>query len=186
MKFQIQTVSSFLLLVLSSSWTTTQAFTTTTQHHQLHQQQLPQASAFLSSTQRQRTKYKQYDTTTTSPNTKLQMGVLEDFLAGTDKETRKKENDIYLQTLQKRVLAINDLEPTIEDLSDDELIAKTSEFRKRLVDKGEDINGPILEEAFAVVREAAWYVMLCCCYDVVVVLCCVVLCCRCRRCYVYV
>jgi preprotein translocase subunit SecA len=102
------------------------------------------------------------------------MGVLEDFLAGTDKETRKKENDIYLQTLQKRVLAINDLEPTIEDLSDDELIAKTSEFRKRLVDKGEDINGPILEEAFAVVREAAWYVMLCCCYDVV--LCCVMLC----------
>lgn len=176
MKFQIQTVSSFLLLVLSSSWTTTQAFTTTTQHHQLHQQhqhhqqQLPQASAFLSSTQRQRTKYKQYDTTTTttttSPNTKLQMGVLEDFLAGTDKETRKKENDIYLQTLQKRVLAINDLEPTIEDLSDDELIAKTSEFRKRLVDKGEDINGPILEEAFAVVREAAWRVLELRHYDV--------------------
>jgi preprotein translocase subunit SecA len=29
------------------------------------------------------------------------------------------------------------------------------EFRERLK-KGEDINGKILEEAFAVVREAAW------------------------------
>ncbi len=87
------------------------------------------------------------------------MGVLEDFLAGTDKETRKKENELYLQELNKRVSRINDLEPTIEDLDDDELIAKTEEFRKRLAD-GEDINGPILEEAFAVVREAAWYVYL--------------------------
>ena len=47
------------------------------------------------------------------------------------------------------------MEPTIEDLGDDELLAKTEEFRKRLAG-GEDINGPILEEAFAVVREAAW------------------------------
>jgi preprotein translocase subunit SecA len=50
---------------------------------------------------------------------------------------------------------INALESTIEELGDDELRRKTEEFRVRLV-KGEDINGPLLEEAFAVVREAAW------------------------------
>ncbi len=40
-------------------------------------------------------------------------------------------------------------------MGDDELQAKTTEFKERLA-KGEDINGPLLEEAFAVVREAAW------------------------------
>lgn len=89
--------------------------------------------------------------------TQLSMGVIEDFLAGTDKETRKKENESYLQALNQRVERINALETNIEDLGDEELVAKTAEFRKRLAD-GEDINGPILEEAFAVVREAAWYV----------------------------
>jgi preprotein translocase subunit SecA len=54
-----------------------------------------------------------------------------------------------------RVERINAMEPTVEDLGDDELQAKTTEFRERLRN-GEDINGPILEEAFAVVREAAW------------------------------
>lgn len=87
------------------------------------------------------------------------MGVVEDFMAGTDRETRKKENESYLADLNKRVDRINALEPTIEDLGDDELVAKTAEFRRRLVEEGEDINGPILEEAFAVVREAAWYVI---------------------------
>ena len=38
---------------------------------------------------------------------------------------------------------------------DDELAAKTTEFRERLA-KGEELNGGILTEAFAVVREAAW------------------------------
>lgn len=85
------------------------------------------------------------------------MGVMEDFMAGTDKQTRKKENESYLVELNKRVERINALEASIEDLGDDELVAKTAEFRKRLVEDGEDINGPILEEAFAVVREAAWY-----------------------------
>ncbi len=76
-------------------------------------------------------------------------------MAGTDAETRKKENDKYIETLNKRVEKINALEASIEDLGDDELLAKSAEFRQRLKD-GEDINGPILEEAFAVVREAAW------------------------------
>ena len=85
----------------------------------------------------------------------LQMGVVEDFLAGTDNEKRKEKNEKYLATLTQRVERINALESKIEDLGDDELLAKTQEFKKRLKD-GEDINGKILEEAFAVVREAAW------------------------------
>jgi len=91
-------------------------------------------------------------------NSKLMMGIMEDFLAGTDNENRRKNNENYLAGLDKRVKAINDLEPEIEDLGDDELMAKTDEFRKR-IQGGEDINGPIVEEAFAVVREAAWRVL---------------------------
>lgn len=87
--------------------------------------------------------------------TALSMGVMEDFISGTDGKARKAANDKYLSELQKRVDRINSLEPTIEDLGDDELVAKTQEFKERLKN-GEDINGPLLEEAFAVVREAAW------------------------------
>jgi hypothetical protein len=93
--------------------------------------------------------------TASPPTTTLRMGVMEDFITGTDEKTRKRENDEYLAKLQKRVDKINALEPEIEDLGDEELQAKTKEFKERLA-KGEDINGPILEEAFAVVREAAW------------------------------
>lgn len=89
--------------------------------------------------------------------TRLAM-VIDQFVAGRDGATRKKETDKYLEGVQKRVNRINELEATIEDLDDDELQAKTKEFKERLA-KGEDINGPILEEAFAVVREAAWYVL---------------------------
>jgi len=85
------------------------------------------------------------------------MGIMEDFLSGADKSTREADNKKYLETLQKRVEAINALESDIEELGDDELQAKTAEFRARL-QKGEDLNGPLLEEAFAVVREAAWCV----------------------------
>lgn len=86
------------------------------------------------------------------------MGFMEEFMTGRDDETRRAANEQYLATLQKRVDRINDLEPTIEELGDEDMIAKTAEFRKRLA-SGEDINGPILEEAFAVVREAAWRVI---------------------------
>jgi len=48
---------------------------------------------------------------------------------------------------------INNLEPTISKLSDEELKAKTEEFKKRL-EKGEKTDD-LLPEAFAVVREAA-------------------------------
>ena len=66
------------------------------------------------------------------------MGVLEDFVQSTDEKTRKAENEKYLAELQKRVDRINELETSIEDLGDDELQAKTEEFKARLK-KGEDI-----------------------------------------------
>eukprot|EP00979_Chaetoceros_neogracilis_P009871 scaffold2269_cov218-Chaetoceros_neogracile.AAC.15 len=97
--------------------------------------------------------------------TSLQMGVMEDFLAGTDNEKRKVENEKYVATLGQRVEKINALEASIEDLGDDEILAKTQELRQRLKD-GEDINGAILEEAFAVVRETAWRVLEMRHYDV--------------------
>ena len=92
-------------------------------------------------------------TTTTA----RRMGMFEDFLSGRDTETRSVANAAYLQTLAARVDKINALEGTVEDLGDDELTAKTAEFQTRLR-QGEDLNGPLLEEAFAVVREAAWCV----------------------------
>jgi hypothetical protein len=89
-----------------------------------------------------------------SGKTRLSM-VVDQFIASRDAATRKEDTDKYLEGVQKRVDRINELEATIEDLGDDELQAKTKEFKERLA-KGEDVSGPILEEAFAVVREAAW------------------------------
>eukprot|EP00579_Thalassiosira_antarctica_P005773 CAMPEP_0201889224 /NCGR_PEP_ID=MMETSP0902-20130614/29459_1 /ASSEMBLY_ACC=CAM_ASM_000551 /TAXON_ID=420261 /ORGANISM="Thalassiosira antarctica, Strain CCMP982" /LENGTH=1012 /DNA_ID=CAMNT_0048419727 /DNA_START=53 /DNA_END=3091 /DNA_ORIENTATION=+ len=88
----------------------------------------------------------------------LSMGFMEEFMTGRDDETRRAANDAYLATLQSRIPAINDLESTVEEYGDEDMLAKTAEFRTRLAG-GEDINGPILEEAFAVVREAAWRVI---------------------------
>ena len=42
------------------------------------------------------------------------------------------------------------MQDSIEKLSDDELREKTNELKQRLQVKKEDLNGPILEEAFAV------------------------------------
>eukprot|EP00804_Cyclotella_cryptica_P005224 CCRYP_018887-RC/>CCRYP_018887-RC protein AED:0.40 eAED:0.40 QI:0/0.5/0.33/1/0.5/0.33/3/383/352 len=86
------------------------------------------------------------------------MGFMEEFVANRDAEQLMKSNAAYLSTLQTRVENINGLEATIEELSDDELAAKTVEFRSRIAN-GEDVNGKLLEEAFAVVREAAWRVL---------------------------
>jgi hypothetical protein len=90
-----------------------------------------------------------------SSTTKLSMNLVNEFVTANDAKLRSKGNEQYLAELQKRVDKINNLELTIEELGDEELQAKTKEFQQRLAD-GEDINGPILEEAFAVVREAAW------------------------------
>ncbi|KAL3780693.1 hypothetical protein HJC23_003518 [Cyclotella cryptica] len=91
-------------------------------------------------------------------STSLAMGFMEEFVANRDAEQLMKSNAAYLSTLQTRVENINGLEATIEELSDDELAAKTVEFRSRIAN-GEDVNGKLLEEAFAVVREAAWRVL---------------------------
>jgi hypothetical protein len=85
----------------------------------------------------------------------LSMGMMEEFVTGRDDATRKEGNDKYLAEVETRVKRINALEPQIEELGDNELQAKTQEFRARLK-SGEDLNGPLLEEAFAVVRESAW------------------------------
>ena len=62
-------------------------------------------------------------------------------------------NDRYVKRQYKIVEKINSLEPDISKLSDDELKAKTDEFRSR-IKQGETLD-EILPEAFAVVREAA-------------------------------
>jgi preprotein translocase subunit SecA len=56
-----------------------------------------------------------------------------------------------MKGMQSRVKAITALEPEIEKLTDEELRAKTDEFRARL-DDGAELDD-ILDEAFAVVRE---------------------------------
>ncbi len=62
-------------------------------------------------------------------------------------------NDRTLRRLRKIVKQINNYEPQFEALSDEELKAKTVEFRERL-DKGENLDH-LLPEAFATVREAS-------------------------------
>jgi len=62
-------------------------------------------------------------------------------------------NDRLLKQMRKEVVKINALEPVIEALSDEELKAKTAEFKERLA-KGEVLNS-LIPEAFAVVREAS-------------------------------
>ncbi|CAM3517128.1 preprotein translocase subunit SecA [Vibrio aerogenes CECT 7868] len=62
-------------------------------------------------------------------------------------------NDRTLRRLRKIVKQINNYEPAYEALSDEELKAKTAEFRERL-SQGETLD-QLLPEAFATVREAS-------------------------------
>ncbi|MDN6631604.1 MAG: preprotein translocase subunit SecA [Enterobacterales bacterium] len=62
-------------------------------------------------------------------------------------------NDRTLRRMRKAVALINQMEPEMEKLSDDELKAKTNEFRERLA-KGATVES-LLPEAFATVREAS-------------------------------
>ena len=62
-------------------------------------------------------------------------------------------NDRFIKRQYKTIQKINELEPSIAALSDEELKAKTEEFRKR-IKEGETLD-ELLPEAFAVVREAA-------------------------------
>jgi preprotein translocase subunit SecA len=62
-------------------------------------------------------------------------------------------NDRYIKKKHKIAQKISSLEPAFEKLSDDELKAKTEEFKQRLK-TGETVDN-LLPESFAVVREAA-------------------------------
>ncbi|MGI8638398.1 MAG: preprotein translocase subunit SecA [Pyrinomonadaceae bacterium] len=77
-------------------------------------------------------------------------------------------SDLFLKKIKPIVAQINDLEPSMQKLSDDELKAKTVEFKERIDNaldgitdketrrkKEQDILNEILPEAFAVVREAS-------------------------------
>jgi preprotein translocase subunit SecA len=61
-------------------------------------------------------------------------------------------NDRLLKQYRQSVNAINQLETSVEKLTDDELRGKTEEFKQRAA-KGESLDA-LLPEAFAVVREA--------------------------------
>jgi preprotein translocase subunit SecA len=78
-------------------------------------------------------------------------------------------NERIIKRLMPVVATINDLEPATKQLTDEELRAKTVEFRERIAAKLEGITDEeaiktaerealdeILPEAFAVVREAGW------------------------------
>ena len=78
-------------------------------------------------------------------------------------------NDRLLKQLRPIVIEISAMEPEIKKLSDEELKAKTAEFKARIaarlegitdadeIKKAEkDVLDEILPEAFAVVREAGW------------------------------
>jgi len=62
-------------------------------------------------------------------------------------------NERLLKEFRRTVAKINALEPTFEPLSDEQLRAKTEEFKQRVA-KGESLDA-ILPEAFAVVREGS-------------------------------
>jgi preprotein translocase subunit SecA len=64
----------------------------------------------------------------------------------------KHERDV--KRMRPRVAAINALEPELQSLDDAALRAKTEDFQRRLADERADVD-ELLEEAFAVCREAA-------------------------------
>ncbi|MDY0389374.1 preprotein translocase subunit SecA [Desulfobulbus oligotrophicus] len=63
------------------------------------------------------------------------------------------KNDRMIKQYRRIVKTINELEATVEPLTDTELAAKTTEFKER-ISQGETLE-QLLPEAFAVVREAA-------------------------------
>jgi len=62
-------------------------------------------------------------------------------------------NEKVLRKMQPTVAKINELEPEYEKLSDEQLKAKTEEFKTR-IQNGETLD-ELLPEAFTAVREAA-------------------------------
>jgi preprotein translocase subunit SecA len=82
----------------------------------------------------------------------LKANPTEEFMLGLERFFGS-ANDRKLRPLQKRVPGINELEPQYQAMSDADLRAQTQLFKDRLA-KGETLED-ILDEAFAVVREAA-------------------------------
>jgi len=74
------------------------------------------------------------------------------MLSAIAKKVFGSRNDRLVARMRKVVARINALEPQFEKLSDDQLRAKTDEFRNRLAN-GEKLDA-LLPEAFATVREA--------------------------------
>lgn len=68
----------------------------------------------------------------------------------------EKENEQLLLQLSKQVEAINDLEEEIESLDNEGLRSKVSELRRRMK---AGLSEQIINEAFAVLREAVWRVV---------------------------
>src|SRR5690606_16289261 len=62
-------------------------------------------------------------------------------------------NDRILKQYRRQVAQINELEPKLAQLSDEQLRAKTVEFRQRL-EQGATLDD-LLPEAYAVVREGS-------------------------------
>ena len=74
-------------------------------------------------------------------------------MLGLAKKLFGSSNERKVKAMRARSLRINALEPQFQALSNDELRAKTAEFKARL-EKGETLD-QVLDEAFATVREAA-------------------------------
>src|SRR6185436_2883546 len=77
-------------------------------------------------------------------------------------------NERFLKSIRTTIAQINEFEPSITKLTDDELRAKTVEFKNRVAEavkdardkddrkyKEQEVLHEILPEAFAVVREAS-------------------------------
>jgi len=75
------------------------------------------------------------------------------FVFGLLKKVIGDVNEREIKRLNKTVEKINQLEPQIQSLSDDQLRGKTEEFRSRL-QQGENLD-ELIPEAFAVVREVS-------------------------------
>ena len=75
------------------------------------------------------------------------------MLAGIAKALFGSSNDRYVRTLRGTVSRINDLEPRMSAMTDEDLKAQTDRFRARLAE-GETMDD-LLPEAFATVREAS-------------------------------
>src|SRR3990167_2272847 len=64
-------------------------------------------------------------------------------------------NERYIKSLEPIVVQINELEKEYEKFSDEQLRAKTAEFKERLNGSPGEPLDDLLPEAFAVVREAS-------------------------------